>query len=308
MTSTRTRIIDADTPDIPRDHGRFNVNGPSVVAAPDWMPDPPGRYLMYFAHHAGQSIRLAAADEPTGPWRIVDPDVLNVDDTPAEGHPHVASPDVHADESGERFVMYFHGMVSESVGGHLPCWGVYPSLNQKTMVAISGSGLAFELVEPVVAVAPSYLRMFDGGDAFYGVAMPSQVVRSPDGLRGFEYGPMLFDDNEIRHCCVRYEAERQQVEMLFTRCYEAPERIYRTVIDTSVDWRQWTPGPVSEVMRPTEPWEGADQPLVPVPRGLASTPQNGLRDPCVLDTGTRRWLFYATAGEDAVGVTELVAP
>ena len=92
MTHTRYRIIDATTPGVPRDHDRFNVNGPSVLPTPGWMPDPPGRYLMFFAHHVGQSIRLAAADEPTGPWRMVDADVLNVDDTPSDRQPHIASP------------------------------------------------------------------------------------------------------------------------------------------------------------------------------------------------------------------------
>ena len=43
----------------------------------------------------------------------------------------------------------------------------------------------------------------------------------------------------------------------------------------------------------------------PAPRGLALTPQNGLRDPFVLDTGGRRWLFYAAAGEYALGVTDI---
>ena len=305
MTQSRSRIIDATTPGVPRDHDRFNVNGPSVLPAPGWMPDPPGRYLMFFAHHIGQSIRLAAADEPTGPWRVVEPDVLHVDDTPSDRQPHIASPDVHADDRRQRFVMYFHGMVPSDVGGHLPCWGAYPSLNQKTMVATSHSGRHFALVEPVTAVAPSYLRMFDAGDAWYGVAMPSQVVRSADGLRGFEYGPMLFDDDEIRHCCVSRRPERGEIEMLFTRCYEAPERIYRAMIDVSGDWRSWTPGPVTEVMRPTAHWEGAEEPLKPVPRGLATTRQNGLRDPFVLADGGRRWLYYAAAGEDALGVTEI---
>ena len=70
---------------------------------------------------------------------------------------------------------------------------------------------------------------------------------------------------------------------------------------------RWTPTPVSEALRPTARWDGADDPLEPVPRGLASTPQNGPRDPCLLDTGNggRRWLFYATAGEDALGVTQI---
>jgi len=97
MTQTRVRVLDADTPGIPRDHDRFNVNGPSVLAAPEWMPDRPGNYVMYFAHHGGQSFRLAAADDPTGPWRTVEPDVLNVDGTPSDRQPHIASPDVHAD-------------------------------------------------------------------------------------------------------------------------------------------------------------------------------------------------------------------
>ena len=214
MTQTRSRIIDVGTEGIPRDHGRFNVNGPAALAAPEWMPERPGRYLMYFAHHVGQSIRLAAADEPAGPWRMVE------------------------------------------------------------------------------------------SDAWYGVAMPSQVVRSVDGLRGFEYGPMLFDDDEIRHSCVSFRPDRRELEMLFTRCFEAPERIYRTVIDASGDWRQWSPGPVSEVMRPAEPWEGAGEPLKPVARGLAASPQNGLRDPYVLEDGGRRWRYYAASGEHAIGVTE----
>ena len=45
--------------------------------------------------------------------------------------------------------------------------------------------------------------------------------------------------------------------------------------------------------------------LKPAPRGWALTPQNGLRDPFVLDTGGRRWLYYAAAGEYALGVTDL---
>ena len=36
-----------------------NINGPTVVRAPAWLARPLGRYYMYFAHHMGQSIRLA---------------------------------------------------------------------------------------------------------------------------------------------------------------------------------------------------------------------------------------------------------
>ena len=306
VTSRRHRLIDSETPGVPRQEGRFNVNGPSVVRTPEWLPDPPGAYLMYFAHHMGASIRLAAADEVAGPWRVVASDVLNVAATPSHRHPDVASPDVHVGDLRQRFVMYFHGMVPASVGAHLPCWGTYPTLNQKTMVAVSSSGVDFPPLQPATAVAPSYLRMFQTGGAWYGVAMPSQLVRSADGLSAFEYGPMLFDDNEIRHCCLTHHHGQGLLEMLFTRAFDRPERIYRTVIDISGNWATWTPGPVTEIMRPTGVWEGADLPCEPAPRGPALQRQNGLRDPYLFeDTDGRRWLFYAAAGEDSLGVTEI---
>jgi hypothetical protein len=66
MTQNRVRVLDAATPGIPRDHGRFNVNGPSGLAAPEWMPDRPGRYLMYFAHHVSEVMR------PIEPWEGAD--------------------------------------------------------------------------------------------------------------------------------------------------------------------------------------------------------------------------------------------
>ncbi len=308
MTGTRHRIIDSATAGIPREQGRFNVNGPSVLPAPEWMPDPPGRYLLYFAHHTGASIRLAAADCVTGPWRVTDADVLNVASIPPGRHPHIASPDVHADHLRRRFVMYFHGDLPASAGAHLPCWGTYPTLDQKTLVATSATGRDFAPLQPVTAVAPSYLRMIEAEGAWYGVAMPSQLMRSQDGLRDFEYGPMLFDDDEIRHCCLAHDRGRRLLEMLFTRAYDAPERIYRTVIDTSGHWLDWKPGPVTEIMRPTEAWEGADLPCDPVPRGAAPGAMNGLRDPCLLEDGSGgRWLFYATGGEDALAVTEMPA-
>ena len=70
----------------------------------------------------------------------------------------------------------------------------------------------------------------------------------------------------------------------------------------------WTPTEPVEVLRPVEPWEGADQPVEPTVRGPAFRPQNGLRDPFVFDDGEERWLFYAAAGEFALGITRLPDP
>ena len=47
-----------------------NINGPSLILAPEWLEAPLGRYYLYFAHHQGRYIRLAYADELCGPWQV----------------------------------------------------------------------------------------------------------------------------------------------------------------------------------------------------------------------------------------------
>ena len=110
----RHLIIPQNHPELPTEHGHFNVQGPSVIPTPDWLPGPTAgplnRYLLYFAHHRGASIRLATSDHPTGPWRIVSTDVLHVDDAasaidPTDARRHVASPDVHVDHEARTIRM-----------------------------------------------------------------------------------------------------------------------------------------------------------------------------------------------------------
>lgn len=53
-----------------------NINGPSLIQVPDWIADPLGHYYLYFAHHNGDYIRLAYADDLAGPWTMHEPGVL----------------------------------------------------------------------------------------------------------------------------------------------------------------------------------------------------------------------------------------
>ncbi|TGP23371.1 hypothetical protein, partial [Mesorhizobium sp. M1D.F.Ca.ET.234.01.1.1] len=46
---------------LPGDDGA-NINGPSLIRVPDWLPGRLGAYYLYFAHHTGTYIRLAFAD------------------------------------------------------------------------------------------------------------------------------------------------------------------------------------------------------------------------------------------------------
>jgi len=58
-----------------------NIQGPSLLRVPEWLPDAPGRYLLYFADHKGDHLRLAYADDPTGPWTVVPGGALHLVDS-----------------------------------------------------------------------------------------------------------------------------------------------------------------------------------------------------------------------------------
>ena len=108
-----------DSPIIrPEMDGRMgsNIAGPSLIRVPDWIENPLGRYYLYFSDHRGLYIRLAYADELTGPWTTYEPGTLQIEQshfptscppcldgtgTPTGygAYPHVASPDVHVSRS-----------------------------------------------------------------------------------------------------------------------------------------------------------------------------------------------------------------
>ena len=183
-----------------RDHPDLegNVNGPSLIAAPAWLANPPGKYLLYFAHHEGRSIRLAVSDRLTGPWKIVKPGPLDLEhsmfaetapseadldpeakfyiDAGSDGlYPHIASPDVRVDERQREIRMYYHGRLANGL--------------QRTRLALSRDGLNFTARLPVVGLP--YMRMFTHHGYYYAIAMPGQLYRSRDGLDDFEAGPRL---------------------------------------------------------------------------------------------------------------------
>ena len=73
---------------------------PSLTWVPEWVKKPLGRYYLYFADHKGKYIRLAYADQLTGPWKVHAPGVLPL----AESYftDHVASPEVIVDQEKRR--------------------------------------------------------------------------------------------------------------------------------------------------------------------------------------------------------------
>lgn len=303
-----------------------DIEGPSLIRAPDWLPNRLGRYYLYFADHKGDYIRLAYADRLEGPWKIHAPGSLQLaqsgfptvrpPDPPdlAERQaragtanrapesmkavptryddatiPHIASPDVHIDEKARRIVMYYHGL--ESFG------------EQRTRLAYSSDGITFTPTSDLIEAA--YLRVFNHSGFVYGLSMPGMVARSRDGRTGWERGPRLFASDQ-RHCAVLVRGNT--LHIFWTRVGDAPERIYASTIDLAADWKTWKPSDPVEVIRPERDWEGANLPVAPSYRSAVFEPVNQLRDPAIYEEGGRIYLAYAVKGEAGIGIAELFVP
>lgn len=300
-----------------------NIQGPSLIRAPAWLPRPLGQYYLYFADHKGDYIRLAYADELSGPWKIHTPGALQLSESglpttvqsaptetgatagqsslvgwappgtpgvpsPLEDAtlPHLASPDAHVDEARRRIVLYYHGLATFGV--------------QLSRVAVSADGIHFTSASG--DLGPPYFRVFDHEGWTYALAMPGLMLRSPDGLAAFERGPRLFDRDQ-RHTAVLKRGNLLHV--FWTRVGDAPERIYASTIDLHGDWMTWRASEPIEVIRPERPWEGAGLPLMPSYRSAISIPVNQLRDPAAYVEDGHTYLLYAVQGEHGIGIAEL---
>ena len=281
-----------------------NINGPSLVRVPDWAPNRLGNYYLYFSHHNGDYIRLAVADEITGPYRIYSPGSLQHAQSyfPAEIDPldssrlppgivtpipHIASPDVHVDDALRRFRMYYHGILRDRT--------------QVTRVATSEDGIAFTGLPAILG--RSYWRAFEHGGWHYGLAMPGVFYRSRDPLGPFEQGPTLFGSNQ-RHTAVMLNEDTLTV--FYTNVgEEPPECILVATIDLSGDWLHWEATAPSVLLQPERAYEGADLPLVPSIRGEATQRARQLRDPAVYVEGASAYLLYSVSGESGIAIGRL---
>jgi hypothetical protein len=312
------RLLDAPiiAPELDPSIG-VNIQGPSLIRVPDWVQAPLGRYYLYFADHKGRYIRLAYADALLGPWTIHPPGSLQIEGSyfltdppevpPAEferiraargraalSHdllteitaPHIASPDVHVDDTNRRIIMYFHGL--EGIG------------RQATRVALSRDGIRFEARPELLG--RTYMRAFQHDGYTYAMSMPGQFYRSRDGLNVFEEGPLLFN-SDMRHAALLKRGNTLFV--FWTQVGHAPERILLSTIDISGEWTTWTETDPVEVLRPERDWEGAAAPLEPSVRSTAYGHVNQLRDPAIYEEDGRTFLLYAVAGEGGIAIAEV---
>lgn len=282
-----------------------NISGPSLIRVPAWLPDPLGRYYLYFADHKGAYIRLAYADDLRGPWKMHVPGSLQLAEslfppTLDECHityvnsygvfgddlPHIASPDVHVDAADRSIRMYFHGMLADG--------------RQVTRLALSKDGIRFNVRDAVLG--NSYFRVFRHGGWHYALVMPGQFLRSRDGIDGFEEGPTLFD-RTMRHSAVQLVGDCLRV--FYSNAGDAPERILCSTIDVSGDWREWRNSAAQVVLEPDAEYEGGELQIEESKRGASRKRVRQLRDPAIYEEDGRTFLLYAIAGEGGIAVAEL---
>lgn len=263
-----------------------NINGPSLILAPDWLPGRLARYYLYFAHHGGTHIRLAVADALTGPWRIVPGGTLQLEQTACRSH--AASPDVLVDEERQEIRMYFHGC-TESF--------------QETFLAASPDGIHFQAGR--TPLAPFYLRVFPYDGAVYGIAKDRDrggfLLRSPDGATPFTIGPGILP--RMRHAAVRRIGD--QLDILFSRGGDCPEHILRSRMSLTGDWQTWQPSEPESILEPEMPWEGGDLPLASSRFGAIHGPARQLRDPALFAEDGQWYLLYSIAGESGLAIAML---
>ena len=289
-----------------------NIQGPSLIRTPDWLPNRMGRYYLYFADHKGSYIRLAYADDVEGPWSIHAPGSLHLPESnflterppvpegrspvpPREGvpspadsavMPHIASPDVHVRDDRREIVMYFHGLAGPSY--------------QRSRVAWSTDGIRFTASQDLIG--RSYMRAFRHESWWYVLAMPGIFYRSRDGMPPLEEGPTLFEP-DMRHAAVHLRGDTLFV--FWSRAGDAPEHILASTIDVSGDWRGWRNSTERSLLKPERPWEGAGLPIEPSVRDAVNVRVNQLRDPAIHAEDGRVYLLYAIAGEAGIGLARL---
>ncbi|MBW2622422.1 MAG: hypothetical protein JRD68_05915 [Deltaproteobacteria bacterium] len=265
-----------------------NINGPSLIRVPDWVADPLGRYYLYFAHHQGDYIRLAYADQLTGPWNIYTPGVLDLKDS--FFNDHLASPDVVIMPERQEIRMYYHGQNKPDPGPHY----------QFERVAVSKDGLLFTAHGE--RLGNPYFRTFQWEGYTYALSMPGKFYRSKDGLTSFERGPMLFS-RDMRHSATRIDQGVLQV--FYTNAGDCPEKILLSTIELKPDWNDWRITEPVTVLEPEMDYEGGNLSLAPSARGAIFEPARQLRDPCLYEEDNGIYLLYAVAGENGIALAKV---
>jgi len=241
-----------------------NVNGPSLIRAPDCVTAPLGRYYLCFGNHQGNYIRLAFAGRLEGPWRIHGPGVLDLSDSFLDAH--IASPVVHVIDEAREIRMYHHGAQRADP--------------PRRTIRLAISHDATNFTARLEILGSSCWRAFRFRGYWCTLEMPGTFRRSVTGVSDFEGGPRLFTP-DMRHSAVRLNGDTLTV--FYSNAGDCPERILVTTVDLHDDWLKWRAEPPETPPAGESDYEGAERPPEPSGRGLTADRVHQLCDPCVFE-------------------------
>ena len=299
------------------EEGYVNINGPSLTAVPDWLPNSLGKYYLYFSHHKGDHIRMACADHVEGPWTVHEAGALTLKDS---GFRTTQVSEEVADDALKNLwddysicivrdmllLAYRSALTDQAIRkergiagaanslGHIASPEVvvdnqiqrrlmyYHGLAGKTAryarEAQSSDGLSFTALPDIIH--SSYLRVFRHRGAWYGLSMPGILYQSDTRVDGFEPRKKLLFDLHMRHVGLYLQGEVLYV--FWSRVGDVPERILVSEVDLSPsDWDDWRATEPQELLRAELPWEGSELKVESSLRGELGLAANELRDPFV---------------------------
>ena len=311
--------------------GYHNINGPTLVKVPSWVSNPLGKYYLYFSHHKGAHIRMAYADDISGPWKVNPHPVLSLKESTMAQEPTPSgswkllrkycgySEAIAIAEVGQEAKKAYRQQqktTSETVphiaspeiiideknkAFRLYFHGVVEGNIQMTKVAMSGDGLNFKALPEVLGLP--YMRIFQHNDMFYAISMPGILYRSKDGMKDFEPRSRWLFETDVRH--VGLYKKEQTLYIFYSVVGHVPESIVMSTIDLSDDWRRWKASHPLPVCAPEQIWEGSALPIEASIRGEAEVAVHQLRDPYVFEEYDQLYLLYSGSGEQNIGIRKL---
>ena len=319
----------------------LNINGPSLIRVPDWLPNPLGQYYLYFAHHKGDHMRLAYADSVAGPWTIYEPGSLALADSGFPAEPALNTSASPLQNLWDNYSIYIvrdmlllnhratvvdqatrkergielaansqphiaspEVVVDEDKRRLLMFYhGLAGKTAQYTRIAESSDGLSFTALPGIVH--SNYLRTFSYQGTWYALSMPGILYRSASGVGNFEPRSKLLFEPSMRHAGLWLRGN--DLYVFWSRVGDAPESILVSSVDlSSADWNDWQPTRPQQLLRAELPWEGSELEVQSSLRGELGLPANELRDPYVFnDHDGQVYLLYAGSGERAIGLALL---
>ena len=249
---------------------------------------------------------MAFSNNLKGPWNFYKAGVLDLKETPLtherpnvkqpdwaiekgmDGlYPHIASPDVHINESEKSLEMFFHGLDHDG--------------EQRSLCAVSNDGINWRVQSK--RINQTYLRVFRYKHNKYAIAWGGQILRqNSSGI--FEMGPWAFGDQGHRHAGVMVRGDKLHV--VWTRIGDAPEQILYSTIDMSHSWRDWYATEAQVILKPKFDWEGANLPISASTIGGLAKQEHALRDPFLFEQSDEVYMVYTGGGETSIGIAKTI--